>query len=55
MWQVFICGVYSGVRKVGQKIWTQMTWVQILCPTLSISLYVPQITTWHMFVYLINY
>ena len=23
MWHVFICGVYSGAGRVGQKIWTQ--------------------------------
>ena len=24
IWHVFICGVYSGVERVGQKIWTQI-------------------------------
>ena len=23
MWHIFICRIYSGVRRVGQKIWTR--------------------------------
>ena len=41
MWHVFICGVYSGTGKVGQKIWTCNQWLMIgyrLGPTITFVL-----------------